>query len=117
MKTMNRLPPDVRERAMRLVSDNQGQHGSHWQAVLSISPQVSCAPQTLNIWVNRTEADSGTRVAVSGAMTGMKALERANHNLRQATEVLRKASASFAMIEGSPASLRALPEMLDRRSE
>jgi transposase len=59
----------------------------------------------------------------------MKALERENRELRQANEILRKgeplsaigprtmASAYFAMLEGSAASLRAMPERLDRRSK
>lgn len=50
-ETTNKFAPEVRERAVRLVLDNQGQHGSRWQAVLSISPKISCAPQTLNDWV------------------------------------------------------------------
>ena len=60
-KTTIKFSPEVRERAVRLVSDNQGQHGSRWQAVLSISSKIGCAPQTLNDWVNKAEVDSGKR--------------------------------------------------------
>ena len=52
-----------------------------------------------------------------GPRTMASALERENRELRQANEILRKASAYFAMLEGSAASLRALPERLDRRSK
>mgnify|MGYP005858341323 CR=1 FL=1 len=65
-KTTNKFSPEVRERAVRLVLDNQGQHGSRWQAVLSISAKIGCAPQTLNDWVNKAEVDSGKRAGVSG---------------------------------------------------
>ena len=99
-KTTNKFSPEVRERAVRVVLDNQGQHGSRWQAVLSISSKIGCAPQTLNDWVNKAEVDSGTRAGVSSEMAGkMKALERENRELRQANEILRKASAYFAMYE------------------
>ena len=50
-KTPNRFSPEVRDRAVRLVLDNEGQHGSRWQAVMSISADICCAPRTLNEWV------------------------------------------------------------------
>ena len=97
-KTTNKFSPEVRERAVRLVLDNQGQHGSRWQAVLSISAKIGCAPQTLNDWVNKAEVDSGKRAGVSSEMAEkMKALERENRELRQANEILRKASAYFTL--------------------
>lgn len=99
-KTTSKFSPEVRERAVRLVLDNEGQHGSRWQAVLSISSKIGCAPQTLNDWVNKAEVDSGKRAGVSSEMAEkMKALERENRELRQANEILRKASAYFAMAE------------------
>jgi len=105
-KTTNKYSPEVRERAVRLVLENQGQHGSRWQAVLSISSKIGCAPQTLNDWVNKAEVDSGRRAGIPTEMADrMKALERENRELRQANEILRKASAYFAMAE------------LDRRSK
>ncbi|CAM3471947.1 Transposase [Paracoccus nototheniae] len=99
-KTTNKFSSEVRERAVRLVLDNQNQHGSRWQAVLSISSKIGCAPQTLNDWVKKAEVDSGKRPGVSSEMAEkMKALERENRELRQANEILRKASAYFAMAE------------------
>jgi transposase len=97
-KTTNKYSPEVRERAVRLVLDNQGQYGSRLQAVLSISSKIGCAPQTLNDCVNKAEVDSGKRAVVSSEMAErMKALERENRESRQANEILRKASAYYAM--------------------
>ena len=105
-KTTNKFSPEVRERAVRLVFDNLGQHGSRWQAIMSIAAKIGCAPQTLNDWVRKAEVDSGKRPGVSSEMSDrMKALERENRELRQTNEILRKASAYFAMAE------------LDRRSK
>lgn len=67
-KTTNKFSPEVRDRAVRLVLDNEGQHGSRWQAVMSISAKIGCAPQTLNDWVKKAEVDSGKRPGVSSEM-------------------------------------------------
>lgn len=99
-KTTNKYSPEVRERAVRLVLDNQGQHESRWSAILSISSKIGCAPQTLNEWVKKAEVDRGDRTGITTEMAEkMKALERENRELRQANEILRKASAYFAQAE------------------
>ena len=49
-KTTNKFSPEVRDCAMRLILDNEGQHGSRWRAIISISAKIGCAPQTLNEW-------------------------------------------------------------------
>ena len=96
-KTTNKYSPEVRERAVRLVLDNPGQHESRWSAILSISSKIGCAPQTLNEWVKKAEVDRGDRAGITTEMAEkMKALERENRELRQANEILRKASAYFA---------------------
>ena len=102
-KTTNKFSPEVRARAVRLVLDNESQHGSRWQAVMSISAKIGCAPQTLNEWVKKTEVDSGKRAGIPTDMAEkMKALERENRELRQANEILRKASAYFAAADTRP---------------
>ena len=64
-KTTNKFSPEVRERAVRLVFDNEGQHGSRWQAIMSIAAKIGCAPQTLNDWVKKAEVNGGKRPGVS----------------------------------------------------
>lgn len=99
-KTTNKFSPEVRDRAVRLVLDNEGPHGSRWQAVMSIAAKIGCSPKTLNEWGKKAEVDSGKRAGVSSEMAErMKALERENRELRQANEILRKASASILSLE------------------
>ena len=89
--------PEVRQRAVRMVLDHQGDYPSRWAAIDSVAKKIGCAPQSLHEWVRKTEVDSGKRAGVPSDMADkMKALERENRELRQANEILRKASAYFA---------------------
>ena len=99
-KTTNKFSPEVRERAVRLVLDEEGQHASRWQAVMSISAKIGCTPQTLNDWVKKAEVDSGLRVGTTTSdAQRIKELEREIKELRRANDILKTASAFFAQAE------------------
>jgi transposase-like protein len=99
-KTTNKFSPEVRARAVRMVLDHANEHASRWAAVTSIAAKIGCTPQTLHDWVKKAEVDSGRRAGVPTEMADkLKALERENRELRQANEILRKASAYFATAE------------------
>ena len=67
---------------------------------MSISAKIGCSRHTLNEWIKKAEVDSGKRASASSERAGrMKALDRENRELRQLNEILRKASAYFAMAE------------------
>ncbi|MCK1779749.1 IS3 family transposase [Bradyrhizobium sp. 132] len=95
-KTTNKFSPEVRTRAVRMVLDHASEHPSRWAAVMSIAAKIGCTPQTLHDWVKKAEIDSGQRAGVpTDTAERLKALERENRELRQANEILRKASAYF----------------------
>ena len=99
-KTTNKYAPEVRERVVRMVLDHERDHASRWAAVMSIAAKIGCAAQTLHEWVKKAEVDQGVRAGVPTEVAAqLKALERENRELRQANEILRKASAYFAQAD------------------
>ena len=103
-KTSNRFSPEVRQRAVRMVLEHGGDHASQWAAIGSIAAKIGCSGEALRNWVRQAERDQGLRDGMtSETRERLKALERENRELRQANEILRKAS--FA------------PAELDRRSK
>jgi len=99
-KTSKSFSPEVRARAVRMVQEHQGEHASQWAALSSIAAKIGCTAETLRLWVRRTERDQGKRAGLTtDERERLKALERENRELRQANEILRKASAYFAQAE------------------
>ena len=92
--------PEIRARAVRMVFEHQGEHASQYAAIHSIAQKIGCSAETLRNWVRQAERDQGLRAGPStDERERIKALERENRELRQANELLRKASAYFAQAE------------------
>ncbi len=97
---MSRFSQEVRERAVRMVSEHRGEYDSEWEAMCSIAEKIGCSAETLRTWVRQTEVDSGERGGLTtDDRARMKELEREVRELRRANEILRKASAYFAQAE------------------
>ncbi len=100
MGRKSKYPNEVRERAVRLVYDQQGQHESQWAAISSIAGKIGCTPETLRLWVRQAERDTGKRAGLTTSERDrLKDLEREVRELKRANEILRKASAYFAAAE------------------
>jgi transposase len=90
-------PPEVRERAVRMVFEHQDNYPSQWKAIESISAKLSINHETLRIWVRRAETDAGQRPGLTtDERSRLKELEKENAELRRANEILKAASAFFA---------------------
>ena len=100
MGKRSRYSAEVRERAVRLVKQSEGDHGSEWAAITSVASKMGCTAETLRKWVRQAERDSGKRAGLTTAeRERLKELERENRELKRANEILRKASAFFAQAE------------------
>jgi transposase len=92
--------PEVRERAVGIVFEHRDEYTSHYEAILSIAAKIGCSGETLRHCARHAGRDQGLRPGpTSTDQEKIKALEREVRELRQANEILRKASAYFAQAE------------------
>ena len=93
-----RYPPELRERAVRMVAEVSDGHGSEWAAISEVARLlgVGCA-ETVRKWVRQAQVDAGSRVGMTTEeSTELKQLKRENAELRRANAILKTASAFFA---------------------
>ena len=97
MGKINRYSPEVRDRAIRMVTDHRGEYASQWAAIQSVAQKLGMTPETLRAWVRRAKIDTGeTKGATTNEKERTSRLERENAELRRANEILRAASIFFA---------------------
>ncbi len=97
MTRPTRYPPELRERAMRLVREHREEHPSEWAAIQSVAAKLGMTPETLRLWLRRDEVDHRQRPGLtSDEQQRLRELERENRELRRANEILKAASAFFA---------------------
>jgi transposase len=100
MAKTRRYAPEVRERAVGMVSDHRDGYDSEWAAIVSIAGKFGCSSETLRNWVRQAERDAGQRPGLtSDQLDELRVLRREVKELRRANEILRKASAYFAQAE------------------
>jgi transposase len=99
-KTTKQFSPELRERAVRMVQDREREGGTRWESIGAIAAKFGCSRETLKRWVRQGERDAGERPGLTAdERERIRTLERENRELRQANEILRKASAYFAQAE------------------
>ena len=95
--TQRRYPPELRERAVRLVAETIEQTGERQGVVGRIAGQLGIGVETLRTWVRQAETDGGRRPGVpTEQQRRLAELERENRELRRANEILKAAAAFFA---------------------
>ena len=100
MGRQSKYPAEMRERAVRLVFEQQDTHESQYAAIVSVATKLGCTPETLRKWVRQEERNAGQRPGLTTTERDkLKELERENRELKRANEILRKASAYFAQAE------------------
>jgi transposase len=93
-------PAELKERAVRLFQEQRGEYGSESDALKAIAEKIGCSTDSIRVWVRQSERDAGAKPGPTSAeKLRIKELERENRELRQANEILKKASAYFAAAE------------------
>ena len=92
-------PAELRERGVRLFREKCADYSSDSAAYRAIAPKLGCSSDSLRAWCQQSERDAGRRAGLTSAEKDrIKDLEREVRKLRQANEILKKASAYFAMV-------------------
>jgi len=92
-----RHPPELKERAVRMVFEHQDEYPSQWNAICTIGEKLGVHHESLRVWVRRAETDAGRRPGLTtNERDRLKQLERENRELRRANEILKSASVFFA---------------------
>jgi transposase-like protein len=100
MGRRSRYSPEVKERAVRMVLEQEREHESQWAAIRSIASKIGCSSEALRNWVRQAERDTGRRAGLTtDERQHLKQLERENFELRRANEILKTASAYCAQAE------------------
>ena len=97
-RSSKRYPVELRERAVRMVTEVRGDQESEWAAMTRVAQLLGVGtPETVRKWVRQAEVDAGSR---SGATTEdsaeVKRLKWENAELKRANAILKAASAFFA---------------------
>ena len=97
VRAQRRYPPELKERAVRMVKEAIKETGRRHGVVTRVSVQLSIGSETLRSWVKQAEIDQGARPGAStNAHERVAELERENRELRRANEILKTAASFFA---------------------
>jgi transposase len=92
--------PEFRERAVRLFLEHRPEYASEGAALRALAGKLGCSPDSLRVWARQAQRDAGASPGPTSAEKArIKELEREVRELRQANEILKKASAYFAQAE------------------
>ena len=97
MPAQRKYPEELRERAVKMVSEIRAREGKGRGEVARVARQLGVHRETLRLWVRQAEVDGGQRPGTSSEdARRIAGLERENRELRRANEILKAASAYFA---------------------
>ena len=105
MPALKKYPPELKERAVRMVLDARDESGGRRGACTRIGQQLGIPPDTLRGWVHTAEVDGGLRPGTTtDDAAHLAELEREVRELRRANAILKSASAFFAAELDRPSS-------------
>ena len=92
----HRYPPELRERAVRMVFETIEQSGERNGAVTRVARNLGIGTESLRQWVRQAEVDKGARAGLTTEeRRRIVELEKENRELRRSNEILKSAAAFF----------------------
>ena len=85
--TLKRYPPELKERAVRMVAEIRADHDSEWAAMARVSELLGVGtPETVRKWLRQAEVDEGARPGTSTEESAeVRRLRRENAELKEPT--------------------------------
>lgn len=93
-----KYPPELRERAVRMVAEVRDQYPSEWATINEVARLLGVGSgETVRAWVRQAQVDTGSRPGVTSEdAEELRRLRRENAELKRANAILKAASAFFA---------------------
>ncbi|WP_317936477.1 IS3 family transposase [Streptomyces cellostaticus] len=87
-------PPELRERAVRMVTEIRPNYPTEWAAMKAVAAKLGIgAAETVRTWVRKAQVDTGERPGTTSEEAAeIKRLRAENAELRRANEILKAAS-------------------------
>lgn len=95
MPAVRKYPPDVMERAVRMVFDIRSQDPQRAGVIGAVGDLMGIHPEVLRHWVKKAEPETAAP-AVAPGEERVQTLEREVSDLRRANAVLKAAAVLFA---------------------
>ena len=94
--TTKRCPPELKERAVRMVHELREQDPHDKTVISRVARQLGVGDESLRAWVKRADVDAGKRPGMtSEEQAELKRLRKENFELRRANDILQAAASFF----------------------
>ena len=94
--TSKRYPPELRDRAVKMVQELRAQDPRDKTVISRVARQLGGGDESLRSWVKQAEVNAGKRPGLTtDEQAELKRLRKENFELRRSNDILQSAAAFF----------------------